>query len=101
MLLVEIEKPENEALSTWFAQLRDWLDRHRSVSSTFMPAGRRIDRLIYRILFGDAARAHQLLLDFARYTPIVRRGGFSERDQFREIATAPAARDTLSAGPAD
>jgi hypothetical protein len=101
MLLVEIEKPENEALSAWFAQLRDWLDRHRSVSSTFMPAGRRIDRLIYRISFDDAARAHQFLLDFARYSPIVRRASVFERDQLRAIATAPAARDTLSAGAAD
>ncbi|HVH80473.1 MAG TPA: hypothetical protein VM782_13845 [Stellaceae bacterium] len=88
MLLVEIEKPENEKLSEWFSELRSWLDANRCSPSIFMRVGRRIDRLIYRISFNDAVRAHQFSVEFARYAPIVRRATPFERDQLRAMAAA-------------
>ena len=88
MLLVEIEKPENEPLSKWFSELRDWLDASRCGSSTFTRTGRRLDRLIYRISFEDAALAHQFLLRFSRYSPTIRRATPFERDQLRAMASA-------------
>jgi hypothetical protein len=95
MLLVEIEKPENERLSAWFSGLREWLDLNRCKPSTFAPSGRRIDRLIYRISFEDAALAHQFSVHFARYSPIVRRATSFERDQLRALA----ARETAASEP--
>ena len=90
MLLVEIEKPEKEPLSQWFSGLRDWLDANHCTSSTFAPSGRRLDRLIYRISFDDAALAHRFLLGFSRYSPTIRRATTFERDQLRVMAaTAP------------
>jgi hypothetical protein len=91
MLLVEIEKPENESLSTWFSELRDWLDANRCMPSAFTHAGRRVDRLIYRISFEDAALAHQFLREFTRYSPTIRRASSFERDQLRTLAAAISA----------
>ncbi|HWB47579.1 MAG TPA: hypothetical protein VG651_00600 [Stellaceae bacterium] len=88
MLLVEIEKPENEPLSVWFSTLRDWLDANHCAPSVFARSGRRIDRLIYRISFDDTARAHQFTTVFARYSPVVRRATPFERDQLRAMAAA-------------
>jgi hypothetical protein len=89
MLLVEIEKPENETLAAWFSELRSWLDLNRCVPTTFARSGRRIDRLIYRISFDDAAKAHAFSEHFARYTPTVRRATPFERDQLRAMAATP------------
>jgi transposase len=91
MLLVEIEKPEKEPLSKWFSELRDWLDASHCASSTFARTGRRLDRLIYRISFEDAALAHQFLLRFSRYSPTIRRANPFERDQLRKMGQAVAA----------
>ena len=91
MLLVEIEKPENEPLSTWFSELRDWLDRHHCGSTSCTRVGRRIDRLIYRISFDDVAAAHQFSRAFARYSPTIRRASPFERDQLRAMAMASTA----------
>jgi transposase len=88
MLLVEIEKPENEPLSAWFSELRDWLDAKHCAPSTFARTGRRLDRLIYRISFEDAALAHQFLLTFSRYSPTIRRATPFERDQLRVMSSA-------------
>jgi hypothetical protein len=86
MLLVEIEKPENEKLALWFSQLREWLDANHCAPSVFTRSGRRIDRLIYRISFDAAASAHQFSVHFARYSPTVRRATPLERDQLRAMA---------------
>ena len=59
MLLVEIEKPENETLAAWFSDLRNWFDVNRCEPLAFTQAGRRHDRLIYRISFENAAQAQQ------------------------------------------
>ena len=92
MLLVEIEKPANEPLSAWFSELRDWLDENRCTPAIFRPAGRRIDGLIYRISFDNAALAHRFSMSFKRYSPTVRRATPFERDQLRAMsATAGAA----------
>ncbi len=88
MLLVEIEKPENETLAAWFSELRDWLNLHRCVPSAFAPSGRRLDRLIYRISFDGAAQAHEFCEHFARYSPTIRRANPYERDEYRALATA-------------
>jgi hypothetical protein len=86
MLLVEIEKPENEPLSAWFSELRSWLDANHCTPSVFARSGRCIDRLIYRISFDDATRAHQFTLEFARYAPTVRRATPFEREQLGAMA---------------
>ncbi len=83
MLLVEIEKPENETLAAWFSQLRIWLDINRCEPLIFTQAGRRLDRLIYRISFEDIVQAQQFMMAFARYAPTVRRTTSSEREQLR------------------
>jgi len=57
MLLVEIEKPENETLAAWFSELRNWLDANHCEPAVFAQSGRRLDRLIYRISFETAAQA--------------------------------------------
>jgi transposase len=88
MLLVEIEKPENEPLSTWFSELRDWLDANHCASSTFTRTGRRLDRLIYRISFEDAVLAQRFLQRFSRYSPMIRRASPFERDQLRAMAAS-------------
>jgi hypothetical protein len=100
MLLVEIEKPENEPLSAWFSQLRDWLDHNRCTPAVFTRVGRRIDRLIYHISFDDAARAHQFSLCFARYAPTVRRATAFEREQLRTMSP-PAAGNRAMPAAAD
>jgi transposase len=86
MLLVEIEKPESEPLSAWFSALRSWLDTNHCAPSVFARSGRRIDRLIYRISFDDAVRAHQFTVAFARYSPAIRRATPFERDQLSAMA---------------
>ena len=85
MLLVEIEKPESEPLSAWFSALRSWLDANHCAPSVFARSGRRIDRLIYRISFDDATRAHQFTQAFAHYVPTVRRAMPFEREQLRAM----------------
>ena len=92
MLLVEIEKPENETLAAWFSGLRDWLDVNRCQPLSFVQAGRRLDRLIYRISFEEAAQAHKFLQQFARYSPTARRATPYERGQLKPLTTqVPAA----------
>jgi hypothetical protein len=93
MLLVEIEKPANEPLSMWFSELRGWLDANHCMPAVFALSGRRIDGLIYRISFDNAAQAHRFSLAFKRYSPVVRRATPFERDQLRAME--------ISAGTAD
>lgn len=100
MLLVEIEKPESVTLAVWFSEMRDWLDANRCTPSVFMCSGRRIDRLIYRISFDDASQAHRFSVDFARYSPTIRRASPFERDQLSAMTRPSAKRDVLM-GAAD
>jgi transposase len=93
MLLVEIEKPANISLSEWFSELRDWLDANHCTPSVFSPSGRRIDGLIYRISFDNAALAHRFSLRFKRYLPVVRRATPFERDQLRAMSLKAGAAD--------
>jgi transposase len=99
VLLVEIEKPENQTLAAWFSELRTWLDASHCTPLAFVPSGRRIDRLIYRISFDDAVQANKFSEAFARYLPTVRRATPFERDQLRAMkgattrAGAPGAAD--------
>jgi hypothetical protein len=97
MLLVEIEKPEQEPLSKWFSELRDWFDASHCASSTFACTGRRLDRLTYRISFEDAALAHQFLSAFERYSPIIQCATPFERGQLQAMALAM----NVPAGAAD
>jgi hypothetical protein len=64
--------------------------------AVFAQAGRRIDRLIYRISFDDAALAHQFSVAFRRYSPTIRRANPFERDQLRAMASA----ENVAAGAA-
>lgn len=93
MLLVEIEKPANVPLSAWFSELRDWLDANHCTPSVFSPNGRRIDGLIYRISFDNAAFAHRFSVKFRRYSPIVRRATPFEREQLNAMAVSAGAAD--------
>ena len=90
MVLVEIEKPANQTLAGWFSELRTWLDLNRCMSSAFVPAGRRIDRLIYRISFERATEAHKFSTAFASYSPTVRLANPIEREQLRLLDSAAA-----------
>ncbi len=83
MLVVQVEKPENEPLGNWFSEIRTWLDTNNCEPSTFVRTGRRLDRLIYRISFADPAKARQFARRFARYAPLTRRPTLTEREQFR------------------
>jgi hypothetical protein len=85
MLLVEIEKPENQTLGAWFCELRNWFDVNRCEPSAFTLAGRRVDRLIYRVSFENSNQAHAFAETFARYSPTVRRASTFERTQPRTI----------------
>ena len=89
MLLVEIEKPENETLAAWFSELRNWLDVNRCEPLVFTRSGRRLDRLIYRISFETAAQAQQFSARFAHYAPTIRRATAYERAEIRAGAAAP------------
>ncbi|HXC29535.1 MAG TPA: hypothetical protein VNV38_16375 [Stellaceae bacterium] len=91
MLLVEIEKPANQTLAAWFSEMRTWLDLNRYASSVFTPAGRRIDRLIYRISFERATEAHKFSTAFAGYSPTVRLANRIEREQLRVLEGSVAA----------
>lgn len=97
MLLVEIEKPENLALATWFAELRTWFDTNHCEPAVFARSGRRLDRLIYRVSFTRAAEAHRFARAFAQYWPTVRRAGSVERDQSRTIAESGLPRMSAAA----
>ena len=87
MLLVEIEKPENETLAAWFSELRNWLDANHCEPAVFAQSGRRLDRLIYRISFETAAQAQQFSAKFARYSPTIRRPSAYERAEIRSAAS--------------
>jgi hypothetical protein len=89
MFLVEIEKPENETLGSWFSELRDWLDVNHCEPAIFALTGRRLDRLIYRISFDSASLARQFTERFARYAPTVRRATAYERAQVLSVAAPP------------
>jgi len=86
MLFVEIEKPENQTLASWFSELRSWFDLNRCDPIAFVRAGRRLDRLIYRISFADAASAKQFTQRFAHYAAQVRRATPLERAQLRDAS---------------
>jgi hypothetical protein len=83
VLLVEIEKPANETLGAWFSELRNWLDLNHFEPVIFAQAGRRLDRLIYRISFETAAQAQKFSERFAKYSPTTRRATSYERGQLR------------------
>jgi hypothetical protein len=83
MLLVEIEKPENETLAAWFSELRNWLDANSCEPVIFTQSGRCLDRLIYRVSFENAAQAQQFSRKFGRYAPTIRRPTAYERAQMR------------------
>jgi len=101
MLVVEIEKPENEPLSIWFSALRDWLDRNHCSPALFVRAGRRLDRLIYRISFDEAVQAQAFCAAFARYQPMVRRAVRFERNAAGASAAAPEPAPAVTANAAD
>jgi hypothetical protein len=88
MFLVEIEKPGNETLAAWFSELRNWLDVNRCEPALFTQAGRRLDRLIYRISFDSAAQAQEFAEKFGRYSPTLRRATRYERSEAQASAEA-------------
>jgi len=91
MLFVEIEKPENQTLASWFSELRSWFDLNRCEPTVFVRVGRRLDRLIYRISFEDAASAKQFTQRFSHYAAQVRRATSFERAQLREASSTTEA----------
>jgi len=76
-------------LGGWFSELRNWLDVNRCEPSVFALAGRRLDRLIYRISFENAGQAREFAEKFARYSPTLRAPMPYERAQLRAVAAPP------------
>jgi hypothetical protein len=91
MLVVQIEKPANVTLASWFSELRAWLDENRVVPLGFSRAGRRLDRVIYQISFREPVKAREFTATFARYAPTVRRPTLGERGELIALAGNEAA----------
>ena len=96
MFVVQIEKPENQKLDRWFAEVRAWLDLHRCEPAAFVRAGRRLDRLIYKISFNEPAAARAFAQEFARYAPLMRRATLSERAELTPVGDEAAAREPVT-----
>ena len=79
MLVVQIEKPADMTLATWFSELRLWLDQHSCEETSFSEAGRTMDKLIFNLIFKDHAQARMFAANFTRYAPSIRRTIGSER----------------------
>lgn len=82
MLVVQIEKPANMTLATWFSELRLWLDQHSCEETSFSQSGRIIDRLTFNLIFQDHTKARLFVANFMRYAPSIRRTIGSERSGF-------------------
>jgi|HubBroStandDraft_6_1064221.scaffolds.fasta_scaffold356137_2 hypothetical protein len=82
MPVVQIEKPANQTLATWFSELRAWFDVNHCEPRGFTASGRRVDRLVYLISFDDAAKARRFSRSFNKYAPVVRRATANEYGQF-------------------
>jgi transposase len=85
MLVVQVEKPENATLASWFSELRSWFDENHCQPLGFIRSGRRIDRVIYQVSFHDAAKARRFSATFAKYAPTVRRATADERTELATI----------------
>jgi hypothetical protein len=82
MPVVQIEKPANQTLATWFSELRSWFDVNHCEPRGFTASGRRVDRLIYLISFDDVAKARRFSRNFSQYAPVVRHATTNEHGQF-------------------
>lgn len=67
MPMVEIEKPADEPLGTWFEALRGWLDRNGCGGVGFVRVGQGGDRPIYRLAFENEAAAAEFCRTFPLY----------------------------------
>lgn len=89
MPMVEIEKPADEPLGTWFETLRGWLDRNGCGSVTFARIGQDGDPPIYRLAFADGAHAAKFSRTFAAYVAPVPEAAADDGTDF-VLANAPA-----------
>lgn len=67
MPVVQIEKPANQTLATWFSELRSWFDVNHCEPRGFTASGRRVDRLVYLISFDDVTKARRFSQNFSQY----------------------------------
>ena len=82
MMVVQIEKPANMTLAEWFTELRSWFDENNCQPSSFLPAGRVIEKLLFNATFLENDQARLFASNFSRYSPTIRRATSSEQ---REI----------------
>jgi hypothetical protein len=82
MPMVEIEKPADEELGTWFEALRGWLDRNGSGGVTFVRVGQGGDRPIYRLVFENDAAAEKFSHTFPAYLVGTPRAASAETPEF-------------------
>ncbi|HEY1798439.1 MAG TPA: hypothetical protein VGG57_20165 [Stellaceae bacterium] len=89
MSMIEIEKPGEEPLGTWFETLRGWLDRNGCGGVAFARVGENGDRPVYRVAFADRALAEKFSRTFAVYPAGVPKAGSADGPGFI-LADAPA-----------
>ena len=100
MLVVQIEKPANMTLATWFSELRLWLDQHSCEKTSFSQSRRIIDRLTFNVIFQDHTKARLFVANFKRYSPSIRRTIGSERpDLLRRESRGESMPDETSGPP--
>jgi hypothetical protein len=72
MTVVQIEKPEDEDLADWFAELRSWFDINACSPLLFVKAGTIMNRDRFNIKFANDVQAHLFTSSFAKYGPSIR-----------------------------
>jgi hypothetical protein len=69
MMIVQIEKPGNMTLATWFSELRSWFDQNYCQPTLFNQSEGVTDKMIFNITFSDETQARVFSSTFARYAP--------------------------------
>jgi hypothetical protein len=69
MMIVQIEKPGNMTLATWFSELRSWFDQNYCQPTLFNQSEGVTDKMIFNITFSDETQARVFSSTFVRYAP--------------------------------
>jgi hypothetical protein len=81
MMVVQIEKLANMTLAVWFTELRSWFDKNNCQPSSFLPAGRVIEKLLFNATFPENDQARLFASNFSKYSPTIRRATSSEQGE--------------------
>ena len=100
MMVVQLEKPGNVTLAVWFAELRSWFDENNCQPTNFSESGRKIDTLLFNVIFADNTHARLFASAFTKYAPSIRHTTSIERAGLRrnfivEIPTSEERRSGL------